>query len=116
MKCLIHRFNLNTTVHNVLKITANLFKDCEFFIRRNQRSLIEKVNHLKWRENVIIIIIMTLPQSQILSKPVSQVSVLTLSLVVILMSIGVASSSDMSIVLRWFSFNVKMVFESKNTL
>lgn len=39
-------------------------------------------------------------------------SVPTLSLVVMLMSIGVASSSvDMSMVLWWFSYNVKMIFE-----
>lgn len=96
MKCLI-RFNLNTTVNNVFKITANLFKDCEFFICRNQCSLIKKINHLKWKENVIIT---TILHSQIVSKSVIQVSVLTLSLVVMLMSIGVASSSvDMSIVL-----------------
>lgn len=101
------RFNLNTTVNNVLKIPTNLFKDCEFFIRRNQRSLIKKINHLKRKENVII----TFLHSQILSKSVSQVSVLTLSLVVILMSTGVASSSlDMSIVLWRFSNSVKMIF------
>lgn len=93
MKCLIH-FNLNTTVNNVFKITANLFKDCEFFICRNQCSLIKKINHLKWKENVIIT---TILHSQIVSK---SVIVLTLSLVVMLMSIGVASSSvDMSMVL-----------------
>lgn len=90
-------FNLNTTVNNVFKRTANLFKDCEFFICRNQCSLIEKINHLKWKENLIT----TIVYSQILSRSVKCQCLFTLSLVVILTSIGVASSSvDMSIVLR----------------
>lgn len=38
-----------TTVSNGFEATTDLFKNGQFFISRNQGSLIKKINHLKWK-------------------------------------------------------------------